>query len=476
VKLERHTAAEKETLRNESHVAISKGRTGAYAKEELQMQAVLTQKRALNTNMLMEKVIAPENMNFAYKRVVRNKGAAGIDGMKTVDLKGWLRINREGLMKSLRDGNYQPQSVMRVDIPKPSGGTRQLGIPTVVDRLIQQAILQVLTPILEPIFSDSSYGFRPKRSAHNALEKAKEYVEEGRGIVVDIDLEKFFDNVNHDILMARLARYVDDKRLLRIVRNFLQAGVMHNGVCTEREMGTPQGGPLSPILANLLLDDLDKELERREHKFCRYADDCNIYVYSMKAGERVMSSITHFLAKKLRLKTNREKSRVSPVEKRTFLGYKTWNRGILSIAESSIKRLKEKVIRITRRNRGIAIEQVIRELNVIIPGWVRYFKLAKCWDQSKRLDSWIKRKLRCYRLKQLKTPYATGRALIAMGVDKRSSWRLAFSGKGLWRLSRTGQLHKAMDSEWFKQHKLISLEKVYLSLREKNVVRNRRIR
>lgn len=312
VKLERHVATGKESLRNESHEATSESGTNACASEELQMPTASKQKRASNTNMLMEKVTASSNMNDAHKRVIQNRGASGVDKMEVADLKEWLTLNREGLIQSLRDGTYQPQPVRRVDIPKPAGGTRKLGIPTVVDRLVQQAMLQVLTPILDPLFSESSYGFRPGRSAHDALKKAKEYVMEGREIVVDIDLEKFFDNVNHDILMARLARHVEDKRFLRIVRKFLQAGIMHNGVCVVTEMGTPQGGPLSPILANLILDDLDKELESRKHKFCRYADDCNIYVYSMAAGERVMESVKQFLEKKLRLKINPEKSTVSP--------------------------------------------------------------------------------------------------------------------------------------------------------------------
>lgn len=312
VKLEQHAATGKESLRNESPEVTSESGTNARATEELQMITASEQNRALNTDMLMEKVTTARNMNDAYKRVTQNKGASGVDKMEVTELKEWLTLSREGLIQSLRDGTYQPQPVRRVDIPKPAGGTRKLGIPTVVDRLVQQAMLQVLTPILDPKFSESSYGFRPGRSAHDALKKAQEYVKEGREIVVDIDLEKFFDNVNHDILMARLAWHIKDKRLLRIVRKFLQSGIMHNGVCVRTETGTPQGGPLSPILANLMLDDLDKELEKRNHKFCRYADDCNIYVYSQAAGERVMESVKAFLDKKLRLKINTEKSTVSP--------------------------------------------------------------------------------------------------------------------------------------------------------------------
>jgi RNA-directed DNA polymerase len=292
----------------------------AMVREESQELITRKQTRTLKTDKLMEKVTKADNLEQAYKRVVGNKGSAGIDQMTTKELAQWMRDHRNELIKDLLEGTYEPNSVRRVDIPKPKGGTRQLGIPTVVDRLVQQAILQVLTPIFDPLFSESSYGFRPGRSAHQALIKAKEYVEEGRWIVVDIDLEKFFDNVNHDILMSRVVRQVDDKRMLRIIRKFLQSGIMHNGVCMLRDKGTPQGGPLSPLLANIMLDDVDKELEKRGHKFCRYADDCNIYVYSQRAGERIMSSIEEFLTKKLKLKINHDKSQVSPCRTEDIFG------------------------------------------------------------------------------------------------------------------------------------------------------------
>lgn len=275
----------------------------------------------------MEEICQRANLNQAFKRVKDNKGAPGIDGMRVEALREWLSTHKDELIASLLDGTYQPQPVKGVQIPKPGGGMRQLGIPTVRDRLVQQAFLQVLTPILDPLFSDSSFGFRPGRGAHDALQQAQRYVEDGRIIVVDMDLEKFFDRVNHDILMARLARHVKDKRLLRITRAFLNAGIMQNGVCVARDEGTPQGGPLSPLLANLLLDDLDKELERRGHSFCRYADDCNIYVQSLKAGERVMESITRFLEKRLKLRVNQKKSAVDYVSKRKFLGYRLLESG-----------------------------------------------------------------------------------------------------------------------------------------------------
>jgi RNA-directed DNA polymerase len=270
----------------------------------------------------MEKVCDRANLNQAYLRVKANKGAPGVDGVNVDELREWLHTHKDELIGSLLDGTYAPQPVKGVQIPKPGGGVRQLGIPTTRDRLVQQAMLQVLTPVLDPTFSENSFGFRPGRGAHDALKQAQQYVEDGRVFVVDMDLEKFFDRVNHDILMARLARNVKDKRFLRITRAFLNAGLMQNGVCVRRDEGTPQGGPLSPLLANLLLDDLDKELEKRGHAFCRYADDCNIYVHSLKAGERVMESITAFLAKRLKLRVNQEKSTVDYVDQRKFLGYR----------------------------------------------------------------------------------------------------------------------------------------------------------
>lgn len=274
------------------------------------------------TDHLMERIVHRDNLNDAYRRVVSNKGAAGVDGMSVHDLLEWCRKHRDALIGSLLEGTYMPSPVRGVEIPKANGGKRQLGIPTAVDRLVQQAFLQILTPILDPLFSEASFGFRPGRGAHDALKLASEYVTEGYVYVVDMDLEKFFDRVNHDILMARLARHVKDKRVLKVVRAFLTAGIMKDGVVQPREEGTPQGGPLSPLLANLLLDDLDKELQRRGHRFVRYADDCNIYVASQRSGERVFESVTGFLEKKLKLRVNKEKSAVGLVNERSFLGYR----------------------------------------------------------------------------------------------------------------------------------------------------------
>src|SRR5437868_5021441 len=293
------------------------------------------QQRALKSN-LIEEVSHPRNLVRSYRRLRSNKRKPGVDGMTAHALADWLRNNHAALQASLLDGTYRPQPVRGVQFRKPEGGQRQLGIPVAVDRLVQQAILQVLNPILDPTFSNSSYGFRPGRDAHMALEQARKYVaQEGREIVVDLDLEKFFDQVNHDILMSRLARRIGDKRLLRIIRRLLQADMMQDGVCVTRDQGTPQGGPLSPLLANLLLDDLDQELERRGHRFCRYADDCNIYVQSLTAGQRVMESVVQFLEKKLRLRVNREKSAVAPVGERKFLGHRLLLNGKLGIAPKS---------------------------------------------------------------------------------------------------------------------------------------------
>jgi len=322
--------------------APGEGGTGPGPSEEPSLSAAIARRRAL-TSRLMERVVERDNLNQAYRRVVANAGSPGLDGMRVEQLADWIAQHKTAFIESLLDGSFQPSAVRGVNIPKPGGGERQLGIPTVVDRLVQQALLQVLTPILDPTFSDSSYGFRPGRGAHDALCPARQYVAEGFTIVVDLDLEKFFDRVNHDVLMNRLGRHVGDKRMLRIIGRFLRAGLMQNGVRMEREEGTPQGGPLSPLLANLLLDDLDKELERRGHRFCRYADDCNIYVQSFKAGQRVMESVTRFLEDTLRLRVNRDKSAVAHVSERKFLGHRLLSGGRLGLAPGSLERARERL-------------------------------------------------------------------------------------------------------------------------------------
>jgi RNA-directed DNA polymerase len=450
--------------REEHHDAEPVSGTHTTVPGQPQTFTAFNQQRALTVN-LMEQVCDSENVTRACRRVCSNNGKPGVDGMTVDELATWLREHREALTASLLDGAYQPQPVRGVQIPKPGGGQRQLGIPVVVDRLVQQMILQVLEPILDPTFSNSSYGFRPGRSAHMALEQARKYVcQEGRAFVVDLDLEKFFDRVNHDILMSRIARRIGDKRLLRVIRRFLQAGMMQDGVCVARDEGTPQGGPLSPLLANLLLDDLDQLLDSRGHRFCRYADDCNIYVRSLAAGQRVMESVTRFLEEKLRLRVNRQKSAVAAVGERKFLGHRLLLNGKLGISPKSIDRAKEKIRHITRRNRGVSFTRVITDLNSFLNGWLYYYRFAACRGELIRMDEWIRRKLRCYRLKQRKRGRSITAFLRRLGVSWNSAGKIGSSGKGPWRLADTPQLHQAMPIRWFHSQGLVSLVLKYDSL------------
>jgi RNA-directed DNA polymerase len=429
-----------------------------------QTPTAFSQQRALTVD-LMEQVCDPKNLLRAYRRVRSNKGKPGVDGMTVHQLLDWLRENAAALTASLLDGTYQPQPVRGVQFRKPEGGTRQLGIPVVVDRMIQQAILQVLEPIFDPTFSNSSYGFRPGRSAHIALEQARKYVaQEGRRFVVDLDLEKFFDRVNHDILMSRIARRIGDKRLLGIIRRFLRAGLMQEGVCVAREEGTPQGGPLSPLLANLLLDDLDQLLDSRGHRYCRYADDCNIYVRSLAAGQRVMASVTRFLEEKLKLRVNREKSAVAAVGERKFLGHRLLLNGKLGISPKSIDRAKEKIRQITRRARGVSLAQVIVELNLFLVGWITYYRYAACRFDLQCLDEWIRRRLRCYRLKQRKRGKSIAALLRSLGVSAVSASKVGSSGKGPWRLASCPPVHRALSSQWCQSQGLVSLVLKYDAL------------
>ncbi len=445
------------------HDDSGEGGTGPGTLEEQQTPTALDPARAL-TERLMEEVCQLDNLNQAYRRVKANKGAPGVDGMTIDELPTWFAAHEQEILAAIRDGTYEPQPLRGVQIPKPGGGVRQLGIPTVIDRFVQQALLQVLEPLLDPTFSASSYGFRPGRGAHDALAQAQKYVAEGRTIVVDMDLEKFFDRVNHDILMARLARRITDKRLLRIVRRFLEAGLMQDGVCVRRYEGTAQGGPLSPLLANLLLDDLDKELERRGHCFCRYADDCNIYVQSRAAGERVLASVTQFLEGVLRLRVNQEKSAVAPSEERKFLGHRLLRGGTLGIAPKSLERAKARIREITGRSRGISFERMIRELNSFLTGWVTYFRYAACKTHLLALDGWIRRKLRCVRLKQCKRTKTIADCLSRLGVPTWNAWRTALSGKGWWRLAGSPCVTHAMTDQWFQSSGLVNLVQRYVLL------------
>ncbi len=408
---------------------------------------------------LMEAVVARENLLDAYARVMSNKGAAGVDQMPVEQLKPYLQEHWAQIKESLLNGTYQPQAVRRVEIPKPSGGVRQLGIPTVVDRLIQQAVHQVLSPLFEPDFSESSYGFRPGRSAQQAVLAAREYAAEGRRWVVDLDLEKFFDQVNHDVLMSRLARRISDKRVLGLIRRYLQAGMMIGGVVSQRAEGTPQGGPLSPLLSNILLDELDKELERRGHKFCRYADDCNIYVRSREAGERVMKSVTEFLSKRLRLKVNAEKSAVARPWERKFLGYSmTWHKHPrLKVAPESVRRLKAKVRTILREGRGRSLPQVIKDLNQLLRGWVGYFRLAEVKGIFEELDGWLRRKLRCLLWRHWKRPRRRMKELMRRGLEKLRAWKSSVNGRGAWWNAGASHMNEAFPKSYFDRLGLISL-------------------
>jgi RNA-directed DNA polymerase len=431
--------------------------------EEPQASAASEPARALTAN-LMEEVTSRDNLNRAYFRVKANKGAAGVDGLSVDDLLAWIAAHKEEFIASLLEGTYQPEPVRGVEIPKPGGGVRQLGIPTVVDRLVQQAILQVLEKILDPTFSPSSFGFRPGRGAHDALAQASRYVGEGRPIVVDLDLEKFFDRVNHDILMSRLARRIGDTRLLRIIRRFLEAGMMQDGVCIDRPEGTPQGGPLSPVLANLLLDDLDQELERRGHKFCRYADDCNIYVQSQAAGERVLASVTRFLEERLKLRVNRSKSAVASVMERKFLGHRLLEDGTQIIAPQSLDRARDRIRAITRRNRGVSFEQLVTELNSFLTGWVAYFRHAKAKGVLSEFGGWVRRKLRCVRLKHRKRAKSITDFLHGLGVPWDRCWTTAASGKGWWRMAHTPAAQEGMNNAWFQAQGLVNPLDRYLQL------------
>ena len=410
---------------------------------------------------LLEAVVERKNMWLALKQVERNSGAAGVDNMTVAQLRSYLREHWQRIKEELLAGGYQPQPVLKVEIPKPGGkGMRMLGIPTVIDRLLQQAIHQVISPLFEPNFSESSYGFRPQRSAQQAVIKARQYVREGRRWVVDIDLEKFFDRVNHDILMSRLARRIKDKRVLRLIRSYLQAGMMAGGLVTTRREGTPQGGPLSPLLSNILLDELDKELERRGHKFCRYADDCNIYVQSRSAGARVLKSLTIFLAQRLRLKVNAEKSAVARPWERKFLGYSFTRQreARLKVASDSVQRLKEKLRGVFRRGRGSNLSKLIEEeLTPLLRGWLNYFRLAEVKGIFEELDSWIRRKLRNLIWRKWKRPFTRAKNLMQRGLAKAQALKSAMNGRGPWWNAGAAHMHAAFPKSYFDRCGLLSL-------------------
>jgi len=448
-------------IRDEKTVSQSRDSGRNPRKVDCCEHQTITAKREnpIQNEALMEIMLGRANMEAAYKKVVSNKGAPGVDEMTTEDLKAYLQTNWMRIKEELLTGRYKPKPVKQVEIPKPDGGVRKLGIPTVIDRLIQQAIHQILNPIFDPNFSESSYGFRPGRGAHQAILKAREYIAEGRRWVVDLDLEKFFDRVNHDILMSRVARKIKDKRILLLIRKYLQAGIMIGGLETARDEGTPQGGPLSPLLSNILLDELDKELETREHKFCRYADDCNVYVKSKEAGERVMQSLKVLLEKRLKLKVNEEKSKVERPWKRKFLGYTVTNemKSRIKIAKKTIDRMKDKVREIIGRSRGRSLKKTIEELKPKLRGWISYFRYTEVDNTLKELDSWIRRKLRRIIWKQMKLPRKRAKEMIKRGVAEDMARKTAGSHKGGWRNAMTKAMHIAFPISFFEDMGLISL-------------------
>jgi group II intron reverse transcriptase/maturase len=401
---------------------------------------------------LMERVVERSNLKLALQRVRKNKGSGGIDGMGVDDLLPYLRENWERIRGELLGGSYRPSAVRRQEIPKSGGGVRQLGIPTVLDRFIQQAILQVLQPIFDPTFSAHSYGFRPGRRAHDAVCQAQRYIQSGRRWVVDVDLEKFFDRVNHDVLMARLERRIGDRRLLRVIRRYLEAGVMADGVVVERHEGTPQGGPLSPLLANVLLDEIDRKLEESGHAFVRYADDCNVYVRSKRAGERVLERLRKLYAK-LRLKVNEDKSAVARVWGRKFLGYSFWvgkGREVKRrVAPKALTDFKERVRRITSRNGGRSLGKVVEELRTHLLGWKAYFRLADTPGVFHDLDQWIARRLRMMQLKQWKRGRTAYREMRTRGVPDQLARAAAAHTRSWWRLAAHGALHTALPGSLF---------------------------
>jgi RNA-directed DNA polymerase len=408
---------------------------------------------------LMERVVDPENMERAYRRVVGNKGAPGVDGMTVSQLADHLKQHWPTLRERLLADAYHPSPIRAAAIPKPKGGRRQLGIPTVTDRLIQQALSQVLMPIFDPAFSVSSYGYRPKRSAKQAVSAMKTHVTAGHRWVVDLDLEAFFDRVNHDLLMARVARRVNDKRVLRLIRRYVEAGLFQHGLPTPRRQGTPQGGPLSPLLANILLDDMDKELERRGHRFCRYADDVQVYVKSRRAGERVMDSLSETLESSLRLTVNRRKSAVDRPWKRGYLGYSLTRhkQSKLTLAKSSLTRMMQRVREILKRGRGCNIQRIIEGLRPVLRGWANYFNLVDAKRPLEALDQWVRRRLRGLIWRQWKRPATRRRKLRGLGLDACRAWKSAGNGRGPWWNAGASHMNEALPRKWFYDQGLISI-------------------
>jgi RNA-directed DNA polymerase len=417
--------------------------------------------------MLMERIVSSENVLRALERVEKNKGSHGVDEMPVTFLRQHLREQWLPIKQELLLGTYQPQPVRRVEIPKPGGGIRKLGIPTVTDRFIQQAISQVLTNIYDPTFSECSYGFRPGKRAHDAVKRARSYIKEGYRWVVDIDLEKFFDKVHHDRLMSTLSKRIKDANVMRLIRRYLQAGVLEQGLVSPNTEGTPQGGPLSPLLSNIVLDELDKELEKRGHKFVRYADDCNIYVRSRRAGERVMKAMTHFIEKKLKLKVNKEKSAVDRPWKRKFLGFSFTSHKKepkVRLSTTTVRRFKARVRELTSRKRFMKMSVRIQKLNQYLVGWLGYYQLIDTPSTLKKLESWLTRRLRMILWKEWKNPRTRVRNLEKLGAGEKS-YEWGNSRKGYWRIAKSPILHKTLGSAYWRNQGLKSITARYEQLR-----------
>lgn len=416
------------------------------------------------TMNMMEQIVSLPNLERACRRVILNKGSSGIDGMSVAELGKWFRTNWRNLQRELLTGQYRPQQVKLVEIPKPKGGYRQLGIPTVKDRLVQQAIHQVLNKHYDSTFSQLSYGFRQGRGSREALRQVSHYLSEGRKYIVDIDLQNFFGEVNHDRLMQRLSKRIGDKNLLTLIHQYLKVGILSGGLSSQPRKGTPQGSPLSPLLSNIVLDELDKELTKRGHSYVRYADDIVILVSSLKSGERVKSSITKYLKERLKLKINESKSSIKRPHELNYLGHSFSSTGLLYLSQMSEVRLKDKIRRITQRNRGVRLSQIISELNNALRGWVNYFRQAQMRKRLRVLDSWIRHRLRSYRLKQCKRALGIMRFLHKLGIPKSRAWTTASSRCGWWRKSSTPASQEGMNNKWFDKQGLLNLSDYYKSL------------
>lgn len=420
------------------------------------------EERALTKDMMKE-VTSLSNLTASLKRVISNGGSAGVDGMTVKELRGWFSSNHKELGEQLMTSHYRVSQIRGVKIPKPKGGSRQLGIPTVKDRLVQQSVHQQLERYYDPTFSRFSYGFRKGKGTGNCLEQACSYVKEGKGYIVDIDLAKFFDEVNHDRLMWMLSKRIADKVLLKLINKFLKSGILEGGLSSQRTKGTPQGSPLSPLLSNIVLDELDKELERRGLRFVRYADDMIIFVGSLKSAERVMSSVTKFIEGRMKLKVNRDKSGIRRPYELNFLGHSIFGKGKLGLSKPSMERFKGKLKAKTSRSRGISLEQMIKEVNLLTKGWLMYFKGCQMKGKLEGIMSWLRRRVRCFRLKQCKRAKGIAKFLQKLKVPEWRSWLLASSSKGWYHKSNTPQAHEAMNLNWFASIGLFDMHAYYCS-------------